>query len=134
MITRRQSTLRNVEQLKEASFTATGGIDITRPITDRNTVVDAMNFDVGLDGALTLRKPLILESKAHIQNIKGVDFYPIYSKHLYLEDWKILFYEKREGYNIVPLIIKHKDGTLYTPKIFLVDGSSNEIEVTNVNK
>ena len=134
MITRRQSTLRNVEQLKEASFTATGGIDITRPITDRNTVVDAMNFDVGLDGALTLRKPLILESKAHIQNINEVDFYPIYSKHLYLEDWKILFYEKREGYNIVPLIIKHKNGTLYTPKIFLVDNSSNEIEVTNVNK
>lgn len=134
MITRRQSTLRNVEQLKEASFTATGGIDITRPITDRNAVVDTLNFDVGLDGALTLRKPLILESKAHIQNINGLDFYPKYSKHLYLEDWKILFYTKHEGFDIVPLIIKHKNGTVHTPKIFLVDNSSNEIEVADVNQ
>lgn len=134
MITRRQSTLRNVEQLKEASFTATGGIDITRPITDRNAVIDTLNFDVGLDGALTLRKPLILESKAHTQNINGLDFYPKYSKHLYLEDWKILFYTKHEGFDIVPLIIKHKNGTLHTPKIFLVDNSSNEIEVTDVNQ
>lgn len=88
MITRRQSSVRTkTEQLKEASFTANNGINIVNPVTDRNSVFNTVNFDVALDGSLTLRKPLILAD-----NYRDSPRTPVYSKHLYLEDYKIQFY------------------------------------------
>ena len=88
MITRRQSSVRTkTEQLREASFTANNGINIVNPVTDRNSVFNTVNFDVALDGSLTLRKPLILAD-----NYRDSHRVPVYSKHLYLEDYKIQFY------------------------------------------
>lgn len=88
MISRRQSTIRKAtEQLREASFTANSGINVTSPVTERNSVFNTTNFDVALDGSLTLRKPLILAD-----NYRDSPRVPVYSKHLYLEDYKIQFY------------------------------------------
>lgn len=60
------------EPLSEGSFTGTTGINISRPPTFRECVKDIVNLNVELDGALSLRKPLILVSKNEVEGILSV--------------------------------------------------------------
>ena len=61
------------ESLKEHSFTAVHGIDVTTAPTIRDNVYDATNLEVCSDGALSLRKPLIFSKdlRKNATNIIG---------------------------------------------------------------
>lgn len=50
------------ENLQDNSFTGTGGIDISKSATSRETVYNMNNFEVDNDGGLRLRKPLVLKT------------------------------------------------------------------------
>lgn len=52
-------TVAPAEALKEFSFTATHGIDVTTAPTIRDCVYDSTNLDLCSDGGMSLRKPLV---------------------------------------------------------------------------
>lgn len=64
MIRRNTSNAHNyVEQLEESQFVGSRGIDVTKPCTSADSVIDMCNLDVDSDGGLSIRKPLICERK-----------------------------------------------------------------------
>ena len=64
MIRRNTSNAHNyVEQLEESQFVGSRGIDVTKPCTSPDSVIDMCNLDVDSDGGLSIRKPLICERK-----------------------------------------------------------------------
>ena len=99
MIKRTTPNYRKItENLQDNSFTGSGGIDISKAPTSRETVKDMTNFEVAEDGGLRLRKPLILK--------------------------KDLIKEISEKYNISPLLIRAKrlyDNTTYLVHIFTMN-------------
>ena len=50
------------ENLQDNSFTGTNGIDVSKPPTSRETVLNMANLEVDNDGGLRLRKPLVLKT------------------------------------------------------------------------
>lgn len=63
------------ETLQQYSFTANGSINVTTAPTVRETIYDATNMQVNLDGSLSIRKPLVLK-RTHITDMiwQGLDF------------------------------------------------------------
>lgn len=72
MIRKPSASVNYNEPLSEGSFTGTTGINISRPPTFRECVKDIVNLNVELDGALSLRKPLILVSKNEVEGMPSI--------------------------------------------------------------
>ena len=56
------------ETLQQHSFTANGSINVTTAPTVRETIYDATNMQVNLDGSLSIRKPLVFKKKHPVKN------------------------------------------------------------------
>lgn len=56
------------ETLQQHSFTANGSINVTTAPTVRETIYDATNMQVNLDGSLSIRKPLVFKKNHPVKN------------------------------------------------------------------
>ena len=99
----------NPERNQEAAFTGTTGINTSRPPTFRECVYDATNFDVYSDGALTLRKPLILLSRNEFltENVKLI-------RHVFDKETKLILGSSNQlalikNNEYIPIVFKYLD-------------------------
>ena len=113
-------TVAPAESLREHSFTASRGINVTTAPTIRDDIYDSTNLQLNLDGSMSIRKPLVF-SKDFKSFGTPTNGKLIFSEYLF--DNKTLFqiHEQPNG-NLKMLYLR--DGAL---KVFNIYNSHNLI-------